>query len=229
MVAAALLVLAVPVTDRSAAVSAQEPRQQSRIVSGRLIDSVTGQPIVGAWAGFGITGTTGAFPLATRSSGTSHVQVRCPLKRRPFGGRTILLTFEASPETRAPLVFRLSMSECVEPELREIAGEFAGSYTMGFEHSVFIPCEPLPTFPGTGYDGIAPSVTVQYSKRAQEQRFQWRDGAPTGTSPRFVRWIGRLTGPGGYGHNNLALYQLEVDSIISSERGDNSLCREHRQ
>jgi hypothetical protein len=193
-----------------------------------VIDSVSGRPVsrVGVqaegWAGIAWTDSSGNFKMR-RVPVVSELRVRCPTSRR-FAGRIVRrqrLVLSAERDTQ--IVIRLPVTECAEPPIRTISGEFSGHYTTGYESSDFRPCNGLPV-EGKVYGDSLDDAWVEFSSRVDVMKMKWPKFPDTVSYPTvYARWVGTLTGPGAYGHLGVSTYQLLVDRILEirkPKRGD---------
>ena len=148
---------------------------------------------------------------------------RCPAQRLILGGRPFARhTVAISATTDSSLDFSLSLAQCHEPELQSWEGAYTGHYRGGFEMSDFASCTPLPTWPGSAYEGISPSVWVEFTPAARSD-LSWPE--MPGDYPRyFVQWHARVTGPGSYGHLGGALYKMVVDSVLQVRAASDKDC-----
>lgn len=199
----------------------------------RVVDSLSGTPVVRAgiqaegWMGLAWTDSLGYFTLRGVPI-TSELRVRCPTTRR-LAGRIIRrrsLQLIAARDTQ--VVIPLPTSECVEPPIRSITGEFRGHYTSGFESSDFRPCTGLPPEGKVFGDNLDSSAWVQFSSKVDPMNMKWPAFPDTVYYPTvYVRWIGTLTGPASYGHMGVATYQLVVDQILEIRKPKRGDCGTH--
>jgi hypothetical protein len=101
-----------------------------------------------------------------------------------------------------------------DPPCESIDGEFHGHFSWGFEESSFRPDGSRIPAP----DGSLRSIEmawVHFVGRARDNPFKWN------TSYR-VKWVGKLTGPGAYGHMGGSVYSMEVSEVLEwrEEGGD---------
>ena len=195
-------------------------------IFGRVFDSATATPLahvpigMSDAIGLSFSDTLGWYLKFDIPTGPRQFKFYCPTKRlglmlgQPFTTRTIPI----AATTDSSVDFVLSTAGCAEPDLREWQGEFSGHYTSGFEESSFEPCRPFPTFPGTAYEGLKPTVWVTFNKGAADSTIKWPDRG-TESYPRFfVRWHAKASGPGSYGHMGAAMYGLNVDRVLEVRR-----------
>jgi uncharacterized protein DUF2703 len=100
-------------------------------------------------------------------------------------------------------------SQFADPPLEIIKGEFHGHFRWGFEDSSFTPDGGSIRTPDGSLRSIS-STWVELRGRARTHPFK--------PLKRYrVKWVGRLTGPGCYGHLGASDYLLEVREILESQ------------
>lgn len=102
---------------------------------------------------------------------------------------------------------------CDQEPIRVRRGQFAGHYSYGFEHSRFR-LEELPEA----------RIWVELGSVDWSQ---WPDDlveTDVGYPCVYVEWIGKLRGPGYYGHMTVSDHQFTVDSIIGVRAAESSEC-----
>jgi len=158
--------------------------------------------------------------------GQHKVQFRCSTERRWLGRTFATRTISISPQTDSVVNFYVPLSECAEPPVTTISGEWSGHYEYGFETSLFAPCVDLPDLPGTAYEGIEHWIWVEtLPTDSHSIARKWPDTGDELYPNLFVRWRGQLTGPGSYGHLGLGVYQLDVREVLEVRRPTKSDCR----
>ena len=201
-------------------------------IYGKVYDSTTGAPspkvpiVVTGQVGVAFSDSAGWYLRFDVPVGRRELQFRCPTQRRWWGRVVATRVVWVTAHTDSVVDFHVPISQCVEPPVTTIEGEWAGHYEYGFETSLFTPCHELPDLDGTAYEG--------------EKRWIWVDRVPADTNGHavkwpdpggqpyptvFVRWRGRLTGPGAYGHLGLGMYQLSVTQLLEVRRPGQSDCR----
>ncbi|MFL5608755.1 MAG: carboxypeptidase regulatory-like domain-containing protein [Gemmatimonadaceae bacterium] len=202
---------------------------------GRVLDSLTGKPVPGLLVGIRgaretRTDSLGRYLLAGLPPGTHDLSFQCPSTRVWWGRRSVRTRrIEAGAATDSVADFLVRFRTCDEPPLRSWTGEFRGHYSGGFETSSFTPCKPFQSFAGTAYEELGGgSAWVTFSKAANRQvESKWpaSDAPDQESSSIYVRWRGTVTGPGGYGHMSVAMYDLRVTEVVEMRRSFPSDCR----
>jgi len=206
-----LLLIALPVC-RSAAGQDQRPAGHGTL-TGIVRDSASGAPAPGLLISVGLrtkwTDSSGRY-VHSLSPGLHRLRISCdnwPMTiHEPEEPVRIVL------DSTFVLDLLVHPRVCTEPD--SVDAEFVGYYHSAFELSAFVPC------PGTIERVWRPlldtrDVWVDISNRAwRAGRRLWPTTKLTTDARYFVRWKGRLTGPGRYGHLGGARYLLRVDRIL---------------
>ena len=187
---------------------------------GTIADRATRAPL----PGFGVaeallwaprSDSLGRYTSRVRS-GLHWVRVFCPSRTWTHVQTLDSVRVRISPDSTTVLHLLVNPASCTEPPLDSVDAEFVGHFSTGFEENRFVPCPgSLAAVPGG----------VLYGENLAWVRF---DSAAAGTGPRtrpapdtsgygdryFVRWRGRLVGPGNYGHMGISPYLLTVYRIL---------------
>jgi hypothetical protein len=217
----------------SASASGQrlDPTQYVRVY-GRVLDSLTGQPVAGVdvrltdWQGVVWTDSLGYFSLHWVAPGRANFLLRCP-SRSAFKGRRLRgsgLTLRAGDTIQVELLIDAT-GGCVTPALRSVGGEFQGFWASGFEHSEFVPCAPAPQVPRESGDSVPLAAWVSFTEEARTQ-LHWPEEQTRSKAGYYVRFYGTLSGPGAYGHLGVADYGLTVTEVRELSVSAPGSCRE---
>jgi hypothetical protein len=207
------------VSARGGAQQTLVPVSATATVRVRVVDSTSGKPVTSAgvqannWNGLARTNDSGEVTMRDVPRRTDLL-IRCPT-RRWMAGRIVRrqpLSLATVQDTL--IVVPLGESECLEPPIRSVRGEFRGHYTVGFESSDFRPCGGLPA-EVKAFDEQWGAAWVRFSPKLDLSRTKWPQFADTVHYPTvYVRWTGTLTGPSSYGHMGVATYELLVDRLL---------------
>lgn len=202
-------------------------------IEGMVSDSVSGRPVIGAkvYAAFGRYGreetdSAGRYNLAGVRAGEIDFVLHCP--SRTMLGKRLLARRMRVPRGTTRLNIQVDAALCDEPPYSERRGEFRGLYWGGFEESSFLLCADslrgiVASDHNAGKSDIRAWVTLTPAARASWDRAATRDTV-TGTGFSYVRWRGRLRGPGQYGHLGVSPYEMIVDSVAFVGPGDGASC-----
>lgn len=116
----------------------------------------------------------------------------------------------------------VDVSRCTEPPEISIVDEFHGHWIRGFEESSFAPYESLARPRHDGGKGEV-RIYVVFAERVRGiPASQWPPGsvAADRAIQHYVRWRGRLTGPGELDLGDYELLVEEVLEIRGPEAGD---------
>jgi len=201
-------------------------------VYGRITDSVSGLPIAGARMRvdslMGIPGSDndGWYLLFAVPPGTRRVEFYCPSRRRFSKRKIATRVVFVRPGADSVVNFQVPLTGCDEPPVHTWTGEFRGHYTSGFESSDFTPCQPLEPLDGTAYEGQQQFVWVEFSDEGfKTDHHRWPDPGSDPYPSVYVRWRATVTGPGGYGHLGVGMYQMRVERILEVRKPTESDCR----
>ena len=197
-------------------------------IYGKVYDSATGLPgakvaiSISGQVGIAFSDSAGWYLQFDLPVGRREVQFRCSTPRRwlarGFATRAVRIT----PQTDSVVDFYLPLSKCFEPPVQTVKGEWMGHYESGFETSLFTPCVELPDLRGTAYEGVKNWIWVESLPTSSASA--WPDSGDEAYPTVFVRWRGKLTGPGSYGHLGLGVYRLDVSEILELRRPNKSDC-----
>jgi hypothetical protein len=185
----------------------------------RVVDD-SGMPVARAlvqastWIGYEYTDSAGLAVIAGVPPST-ELRVRCETRRRlGLIDRRESVILRAGADTQVVV-------RCAEPPVRSDTVELRGFYHVGFESSVFRPCDGMP--PGSRSYAL-PSIWVTFAPTA---RIEWprRPHADVGGHTIHVRWRGILTGPGRYGHMGAGLYEFTVREVMEVRHSRPDACR----
>lgn len=206
---------------------AQEPqtwppeRYLRPAVRGVLTDSVTGRPIVRAafraprYQGIGFTDSLGRYLLFDAPHGTVELSFHCPTRRWWFGARFVTVHLSVSGSTDSVVDVVADSRQCVDPPLLHERRELAGRYTSGFEGSEFLPCKPLPHFPGTNMpDSTSLRAWLDFEPGVIDGRRWPKVKRDRGYATYFIRVRGTLIGPGMYGHLGGSDYHFVASELL---------------
>ncbi len=197
----------------------QGQQADSVTVRGRLVDNIQGRPIPGQSVGtqdyphgsWVSTDSAGGFQFRIAAVDTVQLLVTCLPTRRTWG-RT-LGPFPYFVADEEPAEIRISPDACWEPPETDVIGVWNGHYTVGFEESGFVPCDPLPDLSNTAYGLLTPSVWMNFREGATQ--VEWPATELDGSNRRYFLTVhGIRQGPGGYGHLGSSTYRIVVDSIL---------------
>jgi hypothetical protein len=213
-----LLLVALPVC-RSAAAQNERPAGHGTL-TGFVRDSASGAPVPGVTVAAGV-----GFPARADSSGryTFHalpgdqpLRIYCPSSTMYYAQQIPGATVEIRADSVRTLDLRIDRGSCLEPPHDSIDVELAGHYSTGFEESRFVPC-PGEVERAWGRSLFAERrAWVRFSPAAREASPpEWPAPDTSGYGHRyFVRWRGRLAGPGTYGHFGVSPYLFRVERIL---------------
>jgi len=232
MIRSLFLTTAVALTGASA--HGQPPQRGTASLFGTVYDSTTGRPLPriricrpdgerrSPPAQCGAGDTLGHYRLDGLPAGTFTVTFFCP-GPQVIGGRIDSQSVSLRPGERRRLDHPTRPDGCDLRPIRLLHALFTGHYSAGFEQSEFLFCANSAWF--------ATADTVGMRAVRGRAWVAWpRTGTVPGTpgewpTPRrvyppwnypqyFVRWFGRLEGPGQYGHMGVSPFELTVDSIV---------------
>jgi hypothetical protein len=92
-----------------------------------------------------------------------------------------------------------------DPPCETIQGVFSGRFSWGFEHSCFEPDQGGVVAPDESRRDFA-RAWVYFVGTEEPHPFEWE-------KKYRVKWLGKTTGPGMYGHLGASEYSMEVNEI----------------
>ena len=207
--------------------AAQRGATRAAVISGVVLDSASGRPIIGALVnalpgrtGPAHTDSTGHFRLDDITWDEVDFDVYCSSQARQ--GKLLVARHMATPAgTRKTLRLLVDGRRCIAPLVHSVVGTFRGHYRTGFEESGFRMCADSASANrarrgesgGFSDDGI----WVRFSPDAARRPFPEPAAPGEGRGAirqRYVRWTGTLTGPGRYGQMGSSAYEIVVDSVL---------------
>jgi hypothetical protein len=192
-------------------------------IYGKVYDSITGRPIprlpieFESQKGLSFSDSLGWYLKFEAPVGQQVLVFRCPTRRRWWGRVFARRPVNIYPGEDDIVDLYVPLVGCDEPPETTREVETAGYYKYGFEASDFTPCAPLPVpdLTGTAYEGAGGDVWVEWDPKAEAPARPWPKPSNEDPWPTvFVRWQGRLTGPGSYGHLGVGLYRLTVTKVL---------------
>jgi hypothetical protein len=202
-------------------------------IYGKVYDSLTGKPIprlpieFEGQRGMSFSDSLGWYLKFDAPVGQQVLAFRCPTKRRWWGRVFARRPVNIVPGTDDVVDWYVPLVGCDEPPEATREVEAAGHYQYGFEASDFTPCTALsvPDLAGTAYEGAWGGVWVEWDPKVEAPAQQWPKPSEEEPWPTvFVRWQGRLTGPGSYGHLGVGLYRLTVTKVLEVRRPGSRDC-----
>lgn len=196
----------------------QVARQGAATVYGRVVEHESGLPLSGA--GVSLRGPVhqktdarGHYAIEVLEPGKVDLFVTCPTQARMPQRLIGLESEDVGAGERRRLDIVVDASRCTEPPEISIVDEFHGHWISGFEESSFAPCESL-ALPRREGDPGEVRIYVEFAERVRGiPASQWPPGSMVedGGIQHYVRWKGRLTGPGEL---NLGDYELLVEEVL---------------
>jgi hypothetical protein len=181
-----------------------------------------------------VSDTLGQYRLDSLPAGTYPITFSCYGKGLFAGGGGDSPPVRLESEDTVRLDYQFGGGSCdLRPE-RVLHALFTGFYSSGFEQSDFLFCADSPWFADADTVGMGPVQRTALVVRPRDGKFR---GEPTKwPKPRlvyppwdypeyFIRWTGRLKGPGRYGHMGVSMFELTVDSIVEVRTPRSSDCR----
>lgn len=197
---------------------------------GTVVDRATGAPL----AGFSVAAgpgwparadSAGEFTFQRADAGMQRLWVVCPSRTAYHAQRIRAGTVRILPDSVVVRRVPVDPAQCTEPARDSLDAVFEGHYSAGFEESRFVPCRGSVERAGGRPLYATNRAWVRFDSAARYTGPPLRPQADTsGYGSRFfVRWRGRLEGPGNYGHMGVSPYLLTVREIIEVRtpgRGD---------
>ena len=190
-------------------------KKRKATLEGTVTSLSTRKPIPGAVVS---VGDGGRFRVSSTTDQSGHYVVAGvrPVKRTvelrapsgtPFHRLVERREIEFSPGEFRTLDLEFEPRDYEDPPLQSVVGEFAGVFYLGFEQSEFVPKGGAVRWED-GTERCVRGAWVEFSDR--DARDPFRGGMYR------VRWRGKLTGPGSYGHCGRSDYSLEVTEVLGA-------------
>lgn len=207
------------------ALAAQQNAATSQ-VHGRLVDSISGQPVLRGWVcqyqpasgstvRCGETDSLGAFVVEGLPAGSANFFIVCRTESRTDLGTVNLVDdIQVSASESGTDLGRIVVDarKCDQRPITVRSGEFVGFYSRGWESS---------RFKWVGDTTLSIWVSGRLSDTGERI---WPTSLREHGHCIQVRWFGELTGPGRYGHLGAADYEFVVDSVAEARSLAQSEC-----
>ena len=220
------------------ALQAQQSVDSVRVI-GSVVDSA-GHPLVRAIVCTTEKPTTefhcttmnadGEFVLRGLHAGRYTVTIGCS-RIRGFG-KTLASDSIDVGDSIVRRTWQVTTTGCDQRQMRTVSGTFRGHYTPGFESSEFRPCAADAWFlpqDSLGLDDSNHVAWVTWPNRTdlQMNAIKWpRVPNDKSGNPRYyVKFKGRIVGPGSFGHMGVSPFEFLVDSVFFVRAPSKKDCR----